>query len=176
MISRKQKLVAFFSFILIIVVSWGLYELQYINRTAFLLPISCGKQIILRNDDYGKGHFAARRNGGRKHNGIDIMADIGTPVLAARSGRVINAEKKRGLGKYVEIKHSKGLVTIYAHLSGICVKNGQRVRQGQLIGYVGKTGNANYKRIQSHLHFEIRKHNIPLDPQECFKGVSFREG
>jgi len=172
---KNKKLIIIFSLILILICVWAINEAQYINKLKLQVPIEYKGKLKLRQDGYGKGYFGAHRNGKRRHNGIDLLAEIGTPVLAARSGWVINAEKKRGIGDYVEIRHSKGLVTIYGHLSEILVKKGQRVRQGQIIGKVGKTGNANYKTMLPHLHFEIRENNIPQDPKQYSDKLDFSQ-
>jgi murein DD-endopeptidase MepM/ murein hydrolase activator NlpD len=86
------------------------------------------------------------------------------PVLASRSGIVASAKQVKGMGKYVFIRHFGGYSTLYGHLSAIKVKKNQIVRRGTVIGLVGKTGNANYRSILPHLHFEIRKNGIPQDP------------
>jgi murein DD-endopeptidase MepM/ murein hydrolase activator NlpD len=98
------------------------------------------------------------------HNGIDLLAQVGTPVLAARSGKVIAATSNNGMGSYVIIKHESAIKTIYGHLSRIYVEQGQFVRQGQIVGCVGKTGNANYRNMLPHLHFEVKNNDIPEDP------------
>lgn len=121
-------------------------------------------KLAIRNDVYGDGHFNAKRSAGRRHNGIDLLADIGTPVLAAKGGMVRYAGHKRGNGKYVVLSHLCGWRTYYCHLSEIAVKEKQFVRAGDIIGYVGKTGNANYKRMHSHLHFELHKDGVAQDP------------
>jgi murein DD-endopeptidase MepM/ murein hydrolase activator NlpD len=86
--------------------------------------------------------------------------------MAAKSGRVISAQSNPGMGKYVIIMHAGELVTLYGHLDSICVKQGQRLRQGQLIGRVGKSGNAGHKAILPHLHFEVRKKGAYCDPMQ----------
>lgn len=172
MIDKRKRII--FSIIFVIVIIFIFNESRYFNRVSYLVPVKYKGQPVLRSDLYGKGYFGAKRNGSRKHNGIDIKAEIGEPVLATRSGVVINAEKKKGLGKYVEIRHSRELVSIYGHLSEILVAKGQRVRQGQEIGRIGKTGNANYKNMITHLHFEIRWNNLPQDSEKLFKGVTFK--
>jgi len=161
---RKLLIILALSFI-IIATSWIIYESRYFNTVEFLAPIDFKGDIPIRNDVMGSGEFGAKRKGKRTHAGLDILAEVGTPVKAIRSGRVINAEAHSRLGKYVEIKHRDGLSSIYAHLSKIKVKKYQRVRQGQIIGQVGKSGNARHKRIKPHLHFEIRKDNIPQNPK-----------
>ncbi len=135
------------------------------DKYEFLSPIDYSGDIPIRRDDYGDGSFGARRGRGRRyHLGIDILAKIGAPIRAAKSGIVLNAERNHGMGKYVEIQHRDGLITIYGHLSKILVRKGQRVSQGQIIGKVGKTGNAWRRLILPHLHFEVRKFGMPQDP------------
>lgn len=175
MIARKRLVEIILVFVLLILIVFAVNEARYINKVDFLSPVIFNTAPKLRNDVYGKGHFGARRNGGRKHAGVDFLAEIGTDVVAVRSGWVINAEHHRGLGNYVEIQHAKDLVTIYGHLSEILVKKGQRVYQGQIIGKVGKTGNANYKAMLPHLHFEIRMNNKPINPMEHLTGCEIEQ-
>lgn len=89
------------------------------------------------------------------HTGTDIAAPAGTPILAAADGTVTvaNATDLWGgsYGYYIRLDHINGLETLYAHCSGICVTPGQAVRQGEVIGYVGSTGNSS----GNHLHFEV---------------------
>lgn len=150
--------------ILIIFPIYLLISLYFLDRNYFVCPIEYKKDIIIRSDRRGDGFFAANRNGNRMHEGIDLFAQAGTPVLAARSGKVIAATGNNGMGNYVIIRHADNIATIYGHLSRIYVGKGQFVRQGQIIGAVGKTGNANYRDIQPHLHFEVRKNSFPQDP------------
>lgn len=150
--------------ILIIFPIYLLISLYFLDRNYFVCPIEYKKDIIIRSDSRGDGFFAANRNGNRVHEGIDLFAQAGTPVLAARSGKVIAATGNNGMGNYVIIRHADNIATIYGHLSRIYVGKGQFVRQGQIIGAVGKTGNANYRDIQPHLHFEVRKNSFPQDP------------
>lgn len=101
------------------------------------------------------------RRWGRHHAGIDIAAPTGTPVKAARSGRVIYASQKiSGYGKMVVIRHSPNFATVYAHLSRIGVRVGDKISRGQLIGKVGSTG----RSTNPHLHFEIRHRRRAVDP------------
>jgi murein DD-endopeptidase MepM/ murein hydrolase activator NlpD len=89
--------------------------------------------------------------GGRMHEGIDIGAGYGSPVVASAGGTVIAAGWEGGYGKTVDISHGSGVVTRYAHLSSINVETGQSVDRGQLIGLVGATGYA----TGPHLHYEV---------------------
>ncbi len=89
----------------------------------------------------------------RVHTGIDLAAPQGTPIYAAKGGVVEVAGWSRvGYGYYVKINHGGGVETLYGHMSRIAVRSGQRVKQGSLIGYVGRTGFA----TGPHLHFEVR--------------------
>ena len=113
-----------------------------------------------------------RRNpfGGRGyeyHEGQDIDAAYGTPVLAAATGRVIIAGWQRGYGNVVYVDHGSGLSTRYGHLSEIDVSVGQTVTRGQTIGLVGSTG----RSTGPHLHYEVRIKNQPVDPREYLPGA-----
>jgi murein DD-endopeptidase MepM/ murein hydrolase activator NlpD len=94
------------------------------------------------------------------HRGVDFKATYGVSVFAAASGRVIFAGVSGGYGNLIQIRHAEGYLTYYGHLSKILVKQGQRVRRGQLIGKVGATGRV----TGPHLHFEIRKNGKAIDP------------
>lgn len=150
--------------LLILLIIYIPLGISYVDKFYFLCPIEYKGEMIIRNDSRGDGHFLARRNGGRPHNGVDLLAEMGTPVIASRGGLVLAATSSRGMGKYVIITHAGGINTIYGHLSRIDVKKGNLVVQGQVIGAVGKTGNANHPDILPHLHFEIRRADTPQDP------------
>ena len=98
----------------------------------------------------------------RFHAGIDFVAPAGTPILAAGAGRVLEAGRNGGYGNWVKIGHANGLATGYAHMSriGAGVRRSARVRQGQVIGYVGSTGMS----TGPHLHFELHRNGKPVDP------------
>lgn len=154
-------------FLLLIFPLFIFLALFFIDKTYFLCPIQYRTDIVVRADARGDGVFAAKRNGHRMHNGIDLYAPVGTPVFACRFGKVSAvSEIKQGMGKYVVISHLGGLNSIYGHLSVIYVSKGKFVRQGQIIGLSGKTGNADFHDIQPHLHFEVRKGGVPQDPLE----------
>lgn len=167
----NQRVVGFILFIFLIILPFYLaYELYFLDKVYFLCPLDYKQDtLIIRNDSYGNGEFLAKRNGFRKHNGIDLQAPVGTPVYAAMGGKVLNAGFHKGLGNYVEIKHNSGYITIYGHLFRIGVEKNQLVRQGDEIGEVGKTGNADYRGLIPHLHFEIRMDGVPLDPLEFLR-------
>lgn len=105
--------------------------------------------------------------GGRLHAGVDLRAPLGTPIVAAKPGTVIQAGWAGGYGNAVYIDHGGGLITRYGHLSRVAVHRGQRVRGGQQIGKSGSTGNS----TGPHLHFEIRPSNRPVDPWPHIKNA-----
>ncbi|MDD5174314.1 MAG: M23 family metallopeptidase [Candidatus Omnitrophota bacterium] len=136
----------------------------------FSQPIISGSsRIVIRNDAHGNGEFGARRRNGRSHSGIDIMAPVGTPVYAAKSGIAFRGNVPTGYGKYIMIYHPDGYQTYYGHLSDWVVPSTKHIRRGELIGYVGKTGNAAPKSMQPHLHFEIRIDGEPQNPRGLMK-------
>ena len=105
--------------------------------------------------------FGKRRRG--FHAGIDITAPRGQAVVAAADGRVLYARVSRGkMGKAVVIQHDDGMLTIYAHLSGIDVREDTSVRQGDPIGTVGSTGRSS----GPHLHFAVRLDGATVNPQQ----------
>jgi murein DD-endopeptidase MepM/ murein hydrolase activator NlpD len=96
------------------------------------------------------------------HNGIDIPLKTGTPVYAYADGFVSQLYKNSNgnAGKYIGLSHDDNTDTYYMHLSTIIISDGQYVNKGDLIGYSGNTG----RTTGPHLHFEIRKNNIPIHP------------
>ncbi len=116
--------------------------------------------------------MGGRRNpfGGRGfeyHEGQDIDAVYGTPVMVAASGTVTIAGRERGYGNVIYVDHGAGLSTRYGHLSQIDVKIGQTVTRGQTIGLVGSTG----RSTGPHLHYEVRINNQPVDPRQYLPGA-----
>jgi len=141
-----------------------------LTEPRFAYPVySSGKAVYIRNDASGDGEFGAKRRNGRSHSGIDIKASIGSPVYASKSGLAFRGNVPTGYGKYVMIYHPDGVQTLYAHLKDWAINPVQKVRRGDLIGYVGKTGNASSKNMLPHLHFEIRKDGVPQDPNGVMK-------
>lgn len=100
------------------------------------------------------------KRGRKNHKGIDISANVGTPILAAGDGEVVFSGRRRGYGSTVVVDHG-GFLTLYAHCSKMIASVGDSVRQGDYIAKSGRSGNAR----GAHLHFEIRDaKNVPLDP------------
>lgn len=103
------------------------------------------------------------------HEGIDFIAGVGTPILAAAAGIVQTAEKHSQYGNMVEIDHGNGLTTRYAHASSLNVRVGEIVRRGQQIAAVGTTG----RSTGPHLHFEVRINGVAQNPMRFLdKGKS----
>jgi murein DD-endopeptidase MepM/ murein hydrolase activator NlpD len=97
----------------------------------------------------------------RPHNGIDYYAPRGTPVYAAGDGTVTRSDYSRANGHHVFIKHANSIETKYLHFTNRAVKKGQRVKQGQTIGYVGSTGLA----TGPHLHYEFVVNGVHRNPR-----------
>ena len=94
------------------------------------------------------------------HEGMDIAAQTGTPVVAPADGVVIKSGFSTGYGNMVEISHGYGIRTIFAHNTRLNVKAGQRVKRGEIISYVGDTGTS----TGPHLHYEVRLNGLPVNP------------
>lgn len=138
------------------------YELrQHIDPTLLPLPrpgVFATPVVGARlSQDYGSTSFAQYGYKGKWHNGVDFAAPVGTPIIAAEDGTVIELGNqdtycyKGAYGKYIVIEHANNLTTLYAHLSLQSAKKGQAVKRGEVIGYVGKTGYA----TGPHLHFTV---------------------
>ena len=96
------------------------------------------------------------------HEGVDLVAPAGTPIMAAADGIVVGAEPKGRYGNWIEIEHEGKLATVYGHLSAFApgIEPGARVEQGDLIGFIGSTG----RTTGPHLHFEILVNGQPINP------------
>lgn len=101
----------------------------------------------------------------RPHNGLDFTAPTGSPVYATGDGKVTHAEYSSSYGNVVFINHSYGFETRYAHMTRYIVAPGQEVKRGQIIGYVGDTGNS----VGPHLHYEVHYKNQPINPVNFFQ-------
>jgi murein DD-endopeptidase MepM/ murein hydrolase activator NlpD len=139
-------------------------EAEYFDRTGRSL-----RKFLLRTPVDGarlSSTFGMRRHPilgySRMHKGVDFAAPSGTPIYAAGSGRVVAAGRNGGYGNYVRIRHSGEYSTAYAHLSRFAkgIRSGQRVRQGQVIGYVGTTG----RSTGPHLHYEVLRNDAQMNP------------
>lgn len=106
----------------------------------------------------------------KMHRGMDFGAPTGTPIYAAGDGTVTFVGKKGGYGNYLSIKHDQKYSTAYAHISRFAsgISNGKKVKQGQIVAYVGSTGNS----TGPHLHYEVLQNNVQVNPA----GLKFKTG
>ncbi len=116
-------------------------------------PVERSRVVVTAEFGVPRGHS--------RHEGIDLAAPAGTPVRSTADGRVIVAEKDGRYGRTVVIDHGDGYRTRYAHLKKIETSEGRRVERGELIGRVGKSGNAS----GTHLHYEVLRNGVPVDPR-----------
>ena len=99
--------------------------------------------------------------GGRElHQGIDIANSMGTPIVATADGTVVQSGWAGGYGNIVQLDHGNGMVTVYGHNSRVAVNVGQGVQKGQVISYMGSTGQS----TGPHVHYEVRVNGAAVDP------------
>ena len=136
---------------------------QSLRRMFLKSPIEFGR--ISSKFTKNRFHPILKRN--RPHNGVDYAAPIGTPVRAVGDGRISYLGRNGGSGKMIKIRHNSTYVTAYLHLNAYKkgLRRGVKVKQGDIIGYVGKTGLA----TGPHLHFEFHEHGRYVDPM----GIKF---
>lgn len=99
------------------------------------------------------------------HKGLDFSAPKGTPVYATGDGKVIRADRSSSYGNVIYVSHGHGFETRYAHLSAFNIKAGETVKRGQVIGFVGNTGNS----VSSHLHYEVLYNGTQINPINFFQ-------
>ncbi len=116
-------------------------------------------QYARKSSGYGR-RGAPLKGASTNHKGIDLAAPLGTPIYATADGIVSRSGWAKGYGKVVYIDHGNGIQTRYAHMSGIAAGEGERVRKGDVVGYVGSTGNS----TGNHLHYEVRVDGVPMNP------------
>lgn len=104
----------------------------------------------------------------KEHEGIDIMAEEGTPIKAFAAGKVDYVGESPAYGMYLQLKHNNGVTSFYAHCSALLVKKGQKVKAGDVIAKVGSTGNS----TGPHLHLELKKDGVRIDPSLYVKTVT----
>lgn len=123
------------------------------------LPRVSSYAFPLKSYSYVSSEYGSRW--GTTHTGIDLAAPAGTHIYSWRSGTVTFAGWSGGYGNFIIVDHGDGFVTRYAHCSKIAVTKGQTVSQGQVIGYVGTTGNS----TGNHLHFEVKVNGNFVNPR-----------
>jgi len=139
------------------------------NKAEFLSSLPAIQPINNKNLKRLSSYFGYRMDPFYKvmkfHEGVDFSAPVGTDIYATGDGKVLKVIKsKRGYGNNVLIDNGFGYQTFYAHCDKIMVKNGQKVKRGQVIATVGNTG----KSTAPHLHYEVRKNKKAIDPINFF--------
>lgn len=145
------------------------YDLTTYDKEIQGAPVSAAGYKIPLNHYTISSPYGNR--GSEFHRGLDMAANQGEPIHASKKGRVTKAEYHYSWGNVVVIEHEDGMTTLYAHQQQYIVQPGDQVEQGQIIGYVGSTGNS----TGSHLHFELCKDNslsqgLLIDPQSVLFG------
>ena len=136
------------------------------RKSRFGMPLRHAR--ITSGFSYRRYHPILKRY--RPHHGTDFGAKRGTPLLAVNSGTIIYSGRKGSYGKVVKIKHAGGYVSLYAHLSRTRAKKGQKVKKGQVIGYVGSTG----RSTGPHLHFGLKKNGRWVNPMKVLRKKSIK--
>jgi murein DD-endopeptidase MepM/ murein hydrolase activator NlpD len=129
-------------------------KLQEINGDLFIWPV---RGRITSRYGYRRSPITGARS---FHSGLDISANIGVPIKAAMSGRVISTGYNDIFGYFVVISHHSNYRTLYGHMNRIRTENGAYVRTGQIIGDVGNTGQS----TGAHLHFQVYKGGLTINP------------
>lgn len=133
-----------------------------VSESGFMWPLPSGYNT-LSSLFAGRIHpITGKRH---SHTGIDVPAPGGTNIYAAKSGVVVTSTYNRSYGNYVVVSHSDGTSTLYAHMSRRNASEGQTVKQGAVIGYVGTTGSS----TGNHLHFEVRVNGVRKNPTDYYK-------
>ena len=130
-----------------------------IAATGIAVPSRMPRDGARLTSDYGMRTHPVL-GGRRAHTGIDLAAPTGTPVYATADGLISRADRFSSYGLFVSIEHGAQLQTRFAHLSKIAVADGQRVKKGDVIGYVGSTG----RSTGPHLHYEVRVDGQAVNP------------
>ena len=139
-------------------------RMDSLERLLAAIPTSKPAAITAMTSNFGyrRDPFTGE---GAMHSGIDFHGPSGTPILAASDGRISFAGTKGGYGNCIEITHSGGIVTRYAHMRRLIARIGQKVARGQEIGEMGSTG----RSTGTHLHFEVRLNGQAVNPAKFLK-------
>ena len=130
-----------------------------VQSTGISIPSRMPLSGATLTSDYGMRTHPVL-GGRRAHKGIDLAAPTGTPVYATGDGIVGKAEWFSSYGLFVQVEHGNALETRFAHMSKLAVAEGQRVKKGDIIGYVGSTG----RSTGPHLHYEVRISGEAVNP------------
>ena len=138
--------------------SWGQAS-RTSTQTGVAVPSINPVEAMRFSSNFGPRR-APKRGASRNHKGIDIAGPVGTPILATADGIVGRAQRVSGYGKFIELEHGNAIQTRYGHMSALNVYAGQRVKKGDVIGFMGSTGNS----TGSHLHYEVRIAGDAINP------------
>lgn len=138
--------------------SWGKIN-GAVTKVEVAVPSINPVDIMKFSSGYGY-RSAPTRGASRNHKGLDIPGPVGTPIYATADGMIGRAQWVSGYGKFVEINHGNAVQTRYGHLSAMNVVPGQRIRKGDVLGYMGSTG----RSTGSHLHYEVRIAGEAINP------------
>ncbi len=177
MVSRPFKTLAILVALSLLLPACGTYRVVHKKKPVKVAQKKkASKKERKRTANVAKGQFLWPADGpvnspygwrwGRMHDGIDIGGDGGDPILASARGEVVFSDKLGGYGNLIVIKHPNGFFTAYGHNKKNLAKKGKRVKQGELIARMGRTGRA----TGDHLHFEIRDNDGTFDPQDILSG------
>jgi murein DD-endopeptidase MepM/ murein hydrolase activator NlpD len=138
--------------------SWGKIN-GAVTKVEVAVPSINPVDVMKFSSGYGY-RSAPTRGASRNHKGLDIPGPVGTPIYATADGMIGRAQWVSGYGKFVEINHGNAVQTRYGHLSAMNVVPGQRIRKGDVLGYMGSTG----RSTGSHLHYEVRIAGEAINP------------
>ena len=146
--------------------SWGKIN-GAVSKIEVAVPSINPVEIMKFSSGFGYRN-APTRGASRNHKGIDIPGPVGTPIYATADGMIGRAQWVSGYGKYVEIEHGNAVQTRYGHLSAMNVVPGQRIRKGDVLGYMGSTG----RSTGSHLHYEVRIAGEAINPTSFLSPIA----
>lgn len=130
---------------------------QVLDSTPSIVPVKTNKYWFSSGFGWRRSPFTGAKE---FHNGLDICSHKGVPIIAPADGVVYRKGNHRYLGKYLRINHGRGVTTTYGHLAGHNVSRGQRVKRGEVIGFMGNTG----RSAGTHLHYSIRVKRKYVNP------------
>jgi hypothetical protein len=131
---------------------------QLLESTPSIVPVAAKSYWFSSGFGWRRSPFTGLKE---FHDGLDISAPKGTNIIAPAEGRVIKVAYQRYRGKYLQLDHGRRRITTYAHLSGVNVTLGQKVKRGEVIAYMGRTGRA----TGSHLHYKVEINGRVVDPK-----------
>jgi murein DD-endopeptidase MepM/ murein hydrolase activator NlpD len=130
---------------------------QVLDSTPSIVPVRADSYWFSSGFGWRRSPFTGAKE---FHNGLDICSNKGTPIIAPADGVVYRRGQHRYLGKYIRINHGRGITTTYGHLSGLSVERGQKVKRGDIIGFMGNTG----RSVGTHLHYSLKVKTKYVNP------------